>query len=772
MKKLFQGLSAYIKQKSRQLFKYRVIIAGVVFFSAPIWVMDQGQDLLINSNSRDAGVVLLVALIMMAAFLNWYLAKLFFDDDFRGPYLPVKTPQPQLPKLAASEKKISRFLGVMTIILPAVAILNAQKAIKIQTAMSMLPPALWLIIFLALFFFLIRSDIICKIFTSLSESMGVKRMTSIVVVILAVLGLIIPLLIKLMVGRQFIDKPYSLIYLFWHLILLAFCFVIFVSIREKLPLPAKSLLISRIGLPILISGLILTLIFLAANIFPLDIPEFLSDYIALPVLLSGLVFYTLLFTLLIRMGKRLNINFILFLFVVLTVCATVIPNNFHRVRQIPVKTETKLLILQDYFRAWLSSRKPELDKVSEYPVFMVNSYGGGIRAAAFTSMTMSYLNREVLQKDTVLKKDFEHYVFSISGASGGTIGGAVECASRKGFIDHPAEPSRMGVNDFYSHDFLTPVISALLGRDAWASFLGQPIWDDRSCIQEKLWAKKAASCGFILDNEFESYWDSSSSNPARWDIPLLFSNSLNVDDGLKGIFAPVKLSHEDFPAAHFIRDALDRGKSLSLITAGFLSARFPLISPSGKFDSGYHYMDGGGKDNSGATTSANIFFCLLKYIQDVKKSQTDTAYIGMLDKIHFYFVSIGNSSHVVQETRRRVSNRFEIVSPLVGILNSGIDGNARAADSALRTIYGGGDIQFAGLTYGPGYMAVWPTITAGVDSEKMGFVPLLPLGWQISDSSLSRLGKSFESPEKASSPNDLEKILNIFPVKPVRRKSK
>jgi hypothetical protein len=765
MKSRLQQFSDYIKEKTLQLFRYRVIVAGVIFFSAPIWIMDQGQDLLINCNSQDTGVIFLIIVILIAAFLNWYLAKLFFTDGRTGAFLPYHAPQPQAAQSAASEKKVTRFLGVATILIPAVAILNAQKAIRIDTWMSFIPPVGWLVIFLLGFFFLIKTDIVCKYFISLSKKIGLRKAMYATAGVMVLLGLVLPLLIKWNIDKHFIDKPYSLVYLFWHLILLAICFVIFVSIRENLPLPVNGLMGSRIGIPVLLAGLLLTLLFLFTNLDPLGLPDFAADYIALPVLLSGLVFYILLFTLLIRMGQKWRINVVLFLLLILLICSTLIPNRFHEVQQIPRTAYIKTLSLPDYFREWIKKRKPEMDGLSDYPVFLVNSYGGGIRAAAFTGMTLSFLDSATFKKDPLRKKGFEHYVFSISGASGGTIGALIQCAYRNAFLEEPSRYSYRVVEDFYRHDFLTPVLGGLLGRDVWASATGQPLWNDRSAVQENLWAEKAHSMGIRIDQEFDSYWDLSDSNVSRLETPLLFSNSLNVDDGLKGIFAPVQLDHADFPATHFIRDSLDSGKTLSLVTAGFLSARFPFISPSGKIKSIFHYMDGGGKDNSGASTSSNIFLTLVKFIQQEKKYSQDSAYLRILDKIHFYFVSISNSSHVVQESRRRIGNRFEVVSPVVGILNSGIDGNARAADSALKYIYGGRRIHFEGLGFSPDYFGIWPTMQEDSSSERSGYLALLPLGWQISQPSLDRLNETFRFMDTGSGKNDLGSLLNVFPLR-------
>jgi len=129
-----------------------------------------------------------------------------------------------------------------------------------------------------------------------------------------------------------------------------------------------------------------------------------------------------------------------------------------------------------------------------------------------------------------------------------------------------------------------------------------------------------------------------------YDVPLLFSNTLNVDDGLKGICAPVTLDFADFPEDIQIRDRInslnanhrkneDSLQSISLVTGAFLSARFPFISPSGKMGPGHHFMDGGGKDNSGRGRSAGIFFALSRYIGAERARPADSAYASLLGKL-------------------------------------------------------------------------------------------------------------------------------------------
>jgi hypothetical protein len=756
-----QKLSGYIREKSIQLFRYRVILIGVVAFCLPIWLMDQGQDLLVNSNSSDYGVALFLGVVCMGALLNWWLAKLFFEPAYQGPVCPMVEPVISDPKREASEKRVSRFLGVATIIVPATAILNALQALHIHYPLDFFPPILWLAALLYLFFALIKYDLACRVWQWIKDRWNEPTANILTVITCLLLVLVLPLLIRsfLLKGESY--TPESLVWLFVHLMLLAKAFWIFVSTRSNI-FKGRGLIGRHIGWPIMAGSLFLALCFILFNIFPFSVLKLDCNYIALPVLLSGIIFYILLFTLLIRLSLWLQINFVLLIVATGLILAICIPNDFHAVRLITRTPSTRLSgnnshattagdpsaaisvkvpALNDYFKGWLLQREDEiLGGPDNYPVFLVNSYGGGIKAASFTNMVFSWLD-STLMTSSKNHKGFEHFVFSVSGASGGTIGATIQCAYRHRHIDSGAAAYSLHYfRDFYQHDFLTPVLGTMFGRDVWASAIGYPVWQDRAAIQEGIWADfGATSLDIQLDKNFDYLWDTSAANPARYEVPLLFSNTLNVDDGLKGIMAPVVLSKADFPGTIFIRDRVPAQATLPLMTGAFLSARFPFISPSGKMGAGYHFMDGGGKDNSGASTSEDIFISLAR--QGCRRTD-DSVFMKLIKKVRFYFVSITNSPYYNPDTRQLVSNRFEPISPVVGIINSGIYGNAMSADNTLQFRYISDSTQFPGIR--SDYSSVWITATCIDGDNGSIYSPVLPLGWQISAPSLERLSRSFD----------------------------
>ena len=779
-------LTGYLREKTLQLFRYRVIIVGLIFFSLPIWFMDQGQDLLVNSNSGDPGIVLFVCVVLIAAALNWYLAKLFFGKGYcKGdPVIPLTPPTLTSAEDLKSEKKVSRFLGVCTILIPATAILNALQAIRMPYWLDQFHPIIWLIALMIVFFVLVRYDLALTAYIFIRNRWEEKTARIVLHGVLILLALVLPLLFRFVVLGDNHRSPYSLNFLFLQLVLLAFAFHVFVSVREQL-YSGNEWLGKRIGAPIILASGLLAAGFLLYNIFPFATRSWSGCYLSLPVLLSGIVFYTLAIVFLLRLGLSKGINILLF--IVVTGLALAIKGNshFHDVRRITVKQPPQRVDLYHYFRGWLLQRQQDIENSGgEYPVFLVNSYGGGIRAAAFTNMVISYLD-DTLSRQGGFKKGFEHYLFSISGASGGAVGGAIQCAYRATHRDGSAEAGGRGAgvyghyrNDFgafYQLDFLTPVLSNMMGADVWAApfGIGMSFWRDRAAIQEELWARDARDVlGLDLGREFNSLWDTSSANPSRYEVPLLFANTLNVDDGSRGICAPVDLDHRDFPGTIFIRERIDylnqhrdtgedSLQSISLITGAFLGGRFPYISPSGMMGPGYHFMDAGPKDNSAASTSEDIFIALSKWGMD--STRADPLVRRLMHKIHFYFISVSNCSRGLldeqPDPRQLVSNRWEPISPVVGIINSAIVGNALAADSALRFRYSGP--RFPGDSLHADYCAIWPTATCIVDDLQQRYCPLLPLGWQISSPSLTRIGTCFTPGNIMSNPAGISRVMVI-----------
>ena len=734
-------LSRFVSTRWRQVYRYRVIFIGLGFFVLSIWFLAQGQDLVINTNATPLGLIVFIGVLVLVALVNWYLAKLFFRVDAKAPIYPATAPV-LAPGRLAKEKKVSRFLGVLTILGPSMAMLNGLKVARIHYLLDVFPPGLTLIFWLSVFYLLIKYEVVHRLLDKLP--VGYHR--SVWLGSIGLLGLVGPLIVLACVHSR-IREPQSLYEVHVDLLLVALAFLIFISEREII-LPAKNWLNGGIAYTVLAVALTLSAFFLLVNISP----QFFNDghifgerfFATLPLLLCGIAFYSLGFTLLIRLSRKLKVNFVLLIFIVGVIIATTRSNDYHLVELDAQRADTVSgMELGDYFKEWLHHRRAEIKAAESYPVFLVNTYGGGIKASAFTSMVLTYLDSASIAQN---EQGFEHYTFSISGASGGTTGAAVHCAYWQKNCKDKMAYNMDRVDAFYRHDFLTPVLLTNVGRDVLASATSFHFWDDRSGVQEENWAEIARDeLGLNLWQSYSNLWRTGDSS-SGYEVPLLFANTLNVDDGLKGICAPVKLRPVDFPATVFIQDIVHKIDSLgsprdsadiSLITGAFLSARFPFLSPGGKLGPRYHFIDGGGKDNSGASTSECIFLRLLQYMAD---NPTDPD-ADLYPKLRFHFISISHSIRKKEDPRLLVDNHLELASPLVGIVNSGIDGNARAADSTLNVRYQ--NKSFNNGAIHTDYLPVYPVAKAIPAKNGGRYSPVLPLGWQISAPALQLLRMSF-----------------------------
>jgi general stress protein CsbA len=261
----------------------------------------------------------------------------------------------------------------------------------------------------------------------------------------------------------------------------------------------------------------------------------------------------------------------------------------------------------DRFTNWAKDRRP--------PYFIVCLEGGGIRSAYWTSLLLSSI--EETSTNRLIDRLSDH-VFVLSGVSGGSVGGSVYLALlaewQKSGTNRPfpmAEDSRRVLG----FDLLSPVAAAFLYPDCFQRFLPVPIDAlDRARFlenaMEKAW-QSAMKSDFFSESYISAWRDAAGSRPA------LLLNSTYVEEGTRVIVSPFRFNDwfnnsHDFFGEHPAYEPL-----LSYSTAVFLSARFPLITPTariyddpakhGMFDAVWgHLADGGYFENSGAATAFDI----------------------------------------------------------------------------------------------------------------------------------------------------------------------
>ncbi|MGE0589854.1 MAG: hypothetical protein AB7O48_14855 [Cyclobacteriaceae bacterium] len=713
-----RALSAFLANLLRILWTYRVITFSLLVMYAALWHADQGIDLLANLNADMAGPGIFISILAVLAAAFWHLPKFIYKancggkvswrDVFFGTfnYQQVSDGDTRYQQ----ESDVARLLGVFTFLIPACAILNALDKFEVDIWIDFFNPHYWLLLSAIAFGLIFHVNLIDNLY---QQSAGWRNFFNTILILF-------PLLVVLFAGFNNY-YPTDLGWLSADLFLLAIAFAVFVSIRRHLGLNRLTVLARwqkvEVAPMVMFTACAMAMVFIVLNFFPHLLAQstnVLAQVSTVSVLLCGLLFYTLFFAWLILMGKNLNITIAGFFILAALIVAMMWENDFHDVRTI--KATRNQRTMEQHITQWLEHRSEEIanwPKGKPYPVFIVNAYGGGIRASAWTSLAVASLEEMTTADGT---RGFQHHVLAYSGASGGTIGASVLCAIRKS--KQPLTPATLSA--FYNHDFLSPVLIGMFGRDFFFSTFHIYSDRDRAVLQEEIWSHHIRqSLQASYDGPFSVIWEEDSD----FEIPLLLANTYHVEEGYKGIAAPVTLAERDFPSVTLVRDLIPPGRDLHLSSAAFISARFPFISPAGHIENGtntnFHFMDGGMKENAGAGTAAQV----ARVAETTLRDMQDTIY----NKIEIHLLSLDNGV-AVDSTASEARNLFELMAPLKALYTNWV-GNTTAADELNKR------------NFGHRYHKI-KLDTVNLAHRGTNYTPVYPLGWQLSEVALDAMKKS------------------------------
>nr|WP_068891104.1 hypothetical protein [Pedobacter panaciterrae] len=718
------GLSGGFSFVLRLGWTFRIVLIVLFVLFGFLIFSDQGQDLLITINTSFWGTIIFLFSISVLAALNWYLPKLY-DGGFTDLMLKV-------PKGFTMDRDNSvyyaRLLGVLTFLIPAVGILKTMQQYHMPYILDDVPVMVILLVALIGYQQILKHHVLDSFFVPDGVFSSLRYMVVMVSCFC------------LMIAFYFIrgkEEEYGRIsYLSLDLFLLSFAFLISVTYRNKITLVQNI----EVASVVLIAGLLLGVVFILFNIPPILFPLIAKfRFFTLSIVIAALICYALIFSYLLVLGKRTKVQWITLLLFIGFLVSYMKMSDFHKVNTVVAEGEEPVA-LSTHIRNWLEHRRGEIiayetthDK--PYPVFFLNSYGGGIRASVWTTMVVGELDSRVLASrgSNLIGDDFQHYVFSFSGASGGTVGFSLLSADRVNARDSVS--SRMFYPDsskVYEYDYLTANIVGVFGRDVFMSMIGGSWYDDRSRLQER---------GFegILKDKFEIDYSVALRNAWKnnnLDLPLLFSNTYDINTGKKGIVAPVLLDKDDFPGCIFIQNLMRAKKlDLPLSAAAFLSARFPYVCPTGKFDEKHHFTDGGTLENSGAETSRQV-------IAVFERILAEEEFAGL--NVTINVLSISNSILSAQYPTQD-KNLYEVVAPALGLLET-ISSNALRADTINKVIV----TRHRDENWS--YNKIQPT-----REMVAGNWPVLPLGWQISDHALEVMKKSIRDQTAK-----IDNVLSVF----------
>jgi len=306
---------------------------------------------------------------------------------------------------------------------------------------------------------------------------------------------------------------------------------------------------------------------------------------------------------------------------------------------------------QGYYREqldlgdWLKSRR-DWRAYEHYPIFLVATEGGGIRAAYFTASVLDAIEQKC--------PGFAQHVIAISSVSGGSVGSAVfagQSADVTPNTDVPGcthAPMKPGAKlsqarNVLATDLLSPLLGASLFPDALQRILPMPVrsFDRARALEYALeggWRDANRGCkGCDPEQMSKPVASLYVRGEPRKPVPHLFLNTTEAGTGLSRPFATWDIGDLAVPertVSEEEREALPhstlvpvqnlmRRDDVPLSTAAMLSARFPYLTPAAKLGNTGHYVDGGYFENSGTWLLSGIAQNLIGQRLDYSDSDKD-----------------------------------------------------------------------------------------------------------------------------------------------------
>lgn len=714
--------TAWIGRLLTYSWRFRIVLITLLVFFLGLFISAQIQDMLLSINtSRWASFYFLLAITLLA-LMCWHLPKAI-DNSLKISYKcffigPIDFDTSRLPAGSRPSLKVdtARLFGAAAFLIPATGILQTMNAYQIDYLLKDVPPLILLLASIIFYKIVLRYKWLDKLFKSEGKVVVWRFWVSMA-------ALILPMIIWGSIDGKRNREPHFLAYLSLDLFFLSAMFVITAALRTGIPGIRKWHAAPWISF----CGVIALVFFVLCNFPPfLNVLTSSNRYYTMPIVLCAAAGYLLFFSFLLFAGKKTGFSLITFLLMFTLYRSISTITTYHEAYvQKEDGYHKSLDSLDRYTENWLKSRKQEIkDFVTRnpdkpYPVFFVNAYGGGLRATVWTTMVVGTLDSLVKDRypDGPDTRDFQHYVFSYSGASGGTIGLSLLSNARYQHRQNPVKDTIFyPVNSLaiYRNDYLTSNIVALLGRDMLASSLGIAPWADRARLMEEDWERHTHARHLDMKVTMGRMWKG-----GHYEIPLLFANTFDVDSGKKGISAPVLLDSLDFPSTIFLEQEIEDPGDLRLSTAAFLSARFPYVSPTAKLNGKHHFTDGGTWDNSGAETSLGVLTVFERVRAKLIKED------AIFNHIQPQFLSLPNSVEQTEDAGKP-GNLFEPLAPPVGILNSRVGYMKKSEDwnYSISRMKHYGFYLFRPTADRVPNIRIWP---------------VLPLGWQISDYAMTRM---------------------------------
>ncbi len=396
--------------------------------------------------------------------------------------------------------------------------------------------------------------------------------------------------------------------------------------------------------------------------------------------------------------------------VVLGIVAFFWNTNNHQIQTCPegylTKQEAGNLGIGPHFARWIESRHESIRRWQQnpanhwdtinhrselYPVYIVASEGGGLRAAYWTASVLGQLSQQI--------PHFYERVYALSTVSGGSVGAAVYTKLYRDSLALGRLPAWQGQTVYtkakaiLKQDYLSPLVGAFLIPDMAQKLLpiGINSFDRARYLENSLSDEYARIIGgnSSMNTPFLHLWSGTGRKGSYWyQVPALFMNCTRVEDGQKAILSNLEITGPAFQGINNqnVIDLQDRiHKHIPLKTAAFMSARFPIVTPPATIQANttkrqdmMTIVDGGYIDNSGLETALAVITSIR---QDAAKAMSQLIKTGSvtparkaalmddLGRIELHLILIKSSE---QSDEERMPNRglYEIRGPLTAFFNS------------------------------------------------------------------------------------------------------
>jgi len=309
----------------------------------------------------------------------------------------------------------------------------------------------------------------------------------------------------------------------------------------------------------------------------------------------------------------------------------------------------RTVVVDDVWSRWAEQNTDATSEDEVVPLVFIASSGGGIRAAAWTSYVMDCLFMDSLGvEECVAARDGASSIALMSGVSGGSLGLATWTAST---LEAANSSEEDWVKRRLGDDYLASTMAWLLLVDTPRSFIGfGPSVRGRAEVMELAWEaswgdgdQDSYLSGGIFEQwrrydeiPFTLFNGTSVNDPCRFNVSVLTSTahsdgdtctSLDAFEGRReGVDESVSLA-----ATQDLADYLCEDQDIKLSTAIMLSARFPVITPSGRIGGGLSrcgknlisafVVDGGYLDGSGAGTVTELWNRIEGFVDEFNESQ-------------------------------------------------------------------------------------------------------------------------------------------------------